>query len=205
MSSADLRLWLFAGLLLAGCGETTTGTDGGFDAGTSDAGTACSIDNFQPDTCGYGNACNRDNACQEAVNDTCGNITQAISKGNYTAWTTSSTGPIIYVHQDEPDVQADCADSTSPFTVTLYAYAGPGYTFPQNKSGLSGFWYFTTTGNAVDIPINLLKADSDHYSTSNSGKNMQAKFTLCGASGSTQLQAGFAFTNGNAYCASLHK
>lgn len=203
MNPISRGLWLgpvFACLGLA-CGSSPgNGGDAGVDAGV-DAGTgACSLNNYQPDVCGYGGACNSAGSCQAAANDTCGNITSAISKGNFTAWTTNSTGPIIYFVQDEADDASKCQAGTTPFTLTVYAYAGTTV-FSDNKSNLPGFWYFDSSGNKTDIAAILLQ--SANYKVENSGYNMSAKFTLCAASGLTQIVAGFAFTGGNAYCETL--
>jgi hypothetical protein len=166
-----------------------------------DAGVACSTSNPQPDTCGYGGTCYTDMRCGAVENDVaCVNIAQAITKGNYSAWNATSTGPIIYVHVDEVDVADDCTGATTPFTVSLYAYAGTAL-FPTTKSGLPGFWYFDAGGNRTDIAAALLKPSN--YTVSTDRKTMNAKFTLCAATGTTALAAGFAFTGGNAYCASL--
>jgi hypothetical protein len=166
-----------------------------------DAGVACTTSNPQPDTCGYGRACYTDMKCDAVENDVaCVNIAQAIARGSYSAWSATSTGPIIYVHVDEADVAADCVGTATAFTVSLYAYAGTAL-FPATTSGLPGFWYFDASGTKTDIAVALLRPSN--YTVSTDRKNMSAKFTLCAAAGTTVFEAGFAFTAGNAYCASL--
>ncbi len=185
------------------CSGSTAVVDAGTDAGTA---TACNSNNAEPDTCGYGNVCNSSNGCDAIVEDTCANVAAAVTKSNHSVWLpATSTGPIIYNVVPQTAVQADCANEAdggvpAAFTVTVYAYARTD-DFPAQKSNLPGFSYLTVSGNKVDVPLNLLK-QSGYYP---SGKNMSATFTLCGAVGSTSLQAAFAFTGGNAYCASLTK
>lgn len=190
--------------------ETATGQckvpmdAGTHDAGTTDAGVSCTTTNAQPDVCGYGNICHTADAkCDAARNDSqCTNIAEAITKGNFSAFSPlSSTGPVIYNVVDEAtDLAADCVAPSTPFTVTVFAYAGTSI-FPANKSALSGFWYFDATGARTDIALNLLR--TTNYTASGDGKTMSAKFTLCGTAGATMLAAGFGFTGGNGYCATL--
>lgn len=178
--------------------------DGGLaDGGFADGGNpvvTCSSASYQPDVCGYGGVCGVGGTCQDAVNDTCDNITAAISKGNYSAWTANSTGPVIYSIQDEADDATKCVTGATPFTLTVYAYAG-STVFPDSKLSLPGFWLFDASGNKTDIAGGLLQAAN--YEVENSGKNMRAKFTVCAAAGLTELTVGFAFTGGNASCATL--
>jgi hypothetical protein len=67
------------------------------------------------------------------------------------------------------------------------------------KSALPGFFYYTSTGTAVDIPLNLLK--QSNY-TLYGNTVMGAKFTLCSANTSS-LGIGVGFTNGNGFCTTL--
>lgn len=181
-----------------------TGGGGNVDAGT-DAGVACSTNNPQPDTCGYGHACNDVMSCQEAANDTsCANVAAA----SLPTWNhDSATGPVIYVATDDADVNAGCTDAnTVAFTTTLYGYAGPTYTFPATISAATQVVYITSTG--AKNPINGVLVGSQtnawsHYIVSNNGKNVEIKLTLCAPAGTTALTAGFAFTNGNAICVAL--
>lgn len=175
---------------------TGGGSDGGMDAGM-DAGVTCNSSNAQPDICGYGSVCTASNTCEAVVDDTsCSNI----QNSGRPAWTSASTGPVIFNVVDEADDQTKCTTDNA-FTVTVYAYAGPGMTFPAMKSNLPGFFYYTTSGNAVDIPTNLLQqANYTLYGNTVMG----AKFTLCSTS-TTSIVAGFGFTNGNGYCAMLSR
>jgi Cys-rich repeat protein len=175
------------------------GTDAGTDAGV-DAGVTCDY-SIQPDVCGYGNVCNGSNACEPIVNGTCANV------ANHGAWNAStSTGPVIYNVIDEmQDDQSKCAPFPdgglpTPFTLTIGAYRG-SLPFPPQKSNLPGFFYYTSSGTANDIPLNFLQ--QSNYSTFADGGVMSAKFTLCGASGLSSITAGFGFTGGNAACATL--
>lgn len=174
--------------------------DGGTDAGV-DAGVTCNSSNAEPDVCGYGNVCTNINKCEPAAAATCANVS------THPAWTVNSTGPVIFSVTDEADVAADCAADAgvNPFTLTLAAYAGRKEDggvnpFPTQKSDLPGFFYYTTTGTKVDIPLNLLK--QSNYSLFSNNSVMTAKFTLCSTS-TTSVVAGFGFTNGNPFCATL--
>ena len=119
----------------------------------------------------------------------------------------SSTGPVIYLVQDEAvDDQTKCANFPdggvpTPFTITVFAYAAPGQTFPAMKSALHGFNYYTTGGTPNDIPLNFLQ--QANYTLYQNNQVMGAKFTLCGATGLSSIEAGFGFTNGNSACATL--
>ncbi len=181
-----------------GGGTGDGGTDAGTDAGVTDAGTdagvtACTSTNTQPDTCLYGSVCTAANTCEAIADGTCSNVS------GRAAWTSASTGPVIFnVVSEAPDATGCTANN--PFTLTLYAYAGPGMTFPAQKSNLPGFFYYTASGNTVDIPTNLLT--QGNYTLYSNGAVMGAKFTLCSTNAS-QLVAGFGFTNGNGYCATL--
>lgn len=189
--------------------NTTTGkcgaaSDGG-TGGTPDAGAAaCNSANAQPDTCGYGHACNSLNACQNVSEGDCSNVAAAIVKNNHTLWTQASTGPVIFNVVKETTVQGDCANESdggvpAAFTVSTYAYSTTD--FPANKSALPGFSYLLVNGNKTDIPLNLLRPEN--YTPS--GKTMKATFTLCGAVGTNALQAAISFTGGNAFCVNLTK
>jgi hypothetical protein len=147
--------------------------------------------------CGYGNVCDGSSQCAPVDVGTCSNV------ANHAPWSSASTGPVIYLVVDEPiDDQTKCVSPSTPFTVTVYAYTGSSpAVFPSQKSNLPGFFYYTTTGTANDIPLNFLQ--QSNYTLYSNGEVMGAKFTLCGASGTTQLQAGFGFTNGNPVCATL--
>lgn len=187
------------GFTCSAAGNCTNGTttDAGTDAGTMmDAGVACTSTNDQPDTCGYGNVCTSSNVCDVAVNGGCGNVAAR------PAWTSSSTGPVIFNVVDEATDDASACTTGTPFTLTLYAYAGSSpATFPAMKSALPGFFYYTTTGTQVDIPTNLLT--QANYTVFPGSRVIGAKFTLCSTTATTQLVAGFGFTNGNGYCATL--
>jgi hypothetical protein len=186
------------------------GTDAGTDAGmTGDAGTLCN-NASQPDVCGYGNVCNGNTpaTCDPIDNGTCSNVTSGAGATNHSGWTSASTGPVIYLITDEAvDDQTKCANFPdggvpTPFTVTVYAYAGTSpATFPAQKSNLPGFFYYTTGGTANDIPVNFLQ--QSNYTLYDNDRVMGAKFTLCGATGLSMINAGFGFTNGNGACAQL--
>ena len=190
-------------------GGTDGGTDAGVtDAGVTDAGVACSTGNNQPDTCGYANACGVNMTCQTAADDRCANITAAITASNYTAWNPpTSTGPVIYVATDDVAVAAGCTGATDvAFTTTLYAYAGPGYTFPATIGAATQLVYYTSTGAVRPVNNVLVGSGTNawsHYIISNAGKNVEIKLTLCASAGTTGLTAGFAFTGGNALCIAL--
>jgi hypothetical protein len=167
------------------------------DAGV-DAGVTCNATNPQPDTCGYGSACTQAMSCEAITNGTCSNVTSGQGRTNHMGWTTASTGPVIFNIVDEADVASDCM-ADNAFTMTVYAYTAPGSTFPAMKSALPGFFYYTNSGTAVDIPLNLLK--QSNY-TLYGNTVMGAKFTLCSANTSS-LGIGVGFTNGNGYCTTL--
>ncbi len=185
-----------------GTGQCSGGgtTDGGMDAGTTDAGMGnnCESSNNQPDVCGYGNACNESSDtpprefCGPIVNGTCSNV------AGRPAWSSASTGPVIFNVVDEADVQTDCT-ADNAFTMTVYAYAGPGMAFPAQKSALPGFFYYTTNGTQVDIPTNLLRQSNyTLFGTTVIG----AKFTVC-SSATSSIVVGVGFTNGNGFCTTL--
>lgn len=182
-----------------GAGGTDGGTDAGMDAGVTDAGVPCNASNDQPDVCGYGNACTQAMTCEPVANGTCSNVTSGQGGTNHSGWSSASTGPVIFNVVDEADVAADCMMDNA-FTMTVYAYAGPGMTFPMTSSGLPGFFYYTSTGTAVDIPLNLLRPSN--YTRFPGDTVMGAKFTLCSANASS-LGIGVGFTNGNGYCTTL--
>lgn len=172
---------------------------------TMDAGVSCTSTNPEPDVCGYANVCYTNNRCDAAANDTCPNITMS----THTPWNPStSTGPVIYNVVDDADVAAGCpgASGDVAFTLTLYAYAGPNYTFPATIGAATQLTYYTSQGTAR--PINNVVVGSQtnawsHYIASNMGKNVEIKMTLCAPAGTTALTAGFAFSGGNAVCADL--
>ncbi len=195
-------------------GTCNTGTgqcSGGMttDAGTGDAGVACTSTNAEPDVCGYAKVCYSDNKCDTASNDTtCANIAAAITAGSYTAWNPATgTGPVIYNVTDDVDVAAGCPTGTDvAFTTTVYAYAGTTNFIDNAIQNSPPLFYYTSTGTKVAISGvqvgNATNAWSD-YQVSNGGKNASYKFTLCASAGTTSINAGFSFTNGNAYCANL--
>lgn len=174
-------------------------TDAGTDAGVTDAGVTCNSNNPQPDTCGYGSACTSANTCEGITDGTCSNVTSVAGR---TAWSAStSTGPVIFNVVDEATDDAAACASGTPFTTTVYAYAGGLGTFPAQKSNLPGFFYYTTSGNAVDVPTNLLT--QSNYTVFTGSTVMGAKFTVCSTSATSSIQVAFGFTNGNGYCTTL--
>lgn len=174
-------------------GGTDAGSDAGTDAGT-DAGVTCNTNNDQPDVCGYGSACTASMTCEAIVDGTCANVAAR------PAWTSASTGPVIFNIVDEADVAADCA-ADNAFTMTVYAYAGSSpATFPAMKSALPGFFYYTSTGTQVDIPTNLLR--QSNYTVFAGSKVIGAKFTVC-STATSSIVVGVGFTNGNGYCTTL--
>jgi|LakWasMet46_HOW7_FD_contig_111_53844_length_2376_multi_6_in_0_out_0_2 hypothetical protein len=194
--------------------NTTTGqcsgatTDAGTtDAGmTTDAGVTCNPNNTQPDICGQGSVCTSANTCETVVDGTCSNIASAknpaaptMARPAYVAGT--STGAVIFNVVDEAtNDDAFCGAGTTAFTVTVYAYAPQGMTFPATKSALPGFYYFNAAGTPTDATASIRPSD---YTQIDGGKMMSAKLTLCSSSTTTTLQAGFAFSNGNGYCVSI--
>lgn len=181
----------------AGTGDAGTSTDAGTDAGM-DAGVLGCDPMTQPGSCGYGSYCSGVATCETVSVGTCSNVAAL------PAWSTSSTGPVIYYVEDNADVIADCTlpdggITGNPFTTTVYAYTKTG-TFPANKSNLPGFFYYSSSGTPTDIPLNLLRTSG--YSLFQGGSVMTAKFTLC-SSATQSIQAGFAFTGGNPVCATL--
>jgi len=143
--------------------------------------------------------------CEGIADDrSCSNITSSTRP----AWTSASTGPVIYRIIDAmPDDTmlaaggAVCAAAgQTAYTVEIFAYMPPGMTFPANKSNLPGFFYYTSTGTATDIPGNLLEAA--RYQRYANDSVMSTRFTLC-SSTSTGITAGFGFTNGNSVCIGL--
>ena len=192
------------GFTCSAAGNCTNGSssDAGADAGTdagmnTDAGVTCNNAN-QPDVCGYGNICDGNNACAALGDDrTCGNITASTRP----AWTSASTGPVIYRVDDVmPDNAAACTTGNA-FTVTIYAYAAAGSTFPAQKSNLPGFFYYNSAGVQTDIPTMLLL--QSNYQLFANNTVMGATFTLCSTTATTSLIAGFGFTNGNSVCTTL--
>ena len=188
------------------CKPAGTGTDAGVDAGVDagmslDAGVACNKANQQPDVCRYGEACFDSNTCEDITDDTsCTNITGS----NRAAFNpATSTGPVIFKVVSEAPNNSQCVAGQTAFTVTVYAYAAPGSTFPDNKSNLPGFFYYAPGGSPVtDIALNLLPPSG--YTKSADKKVMTAKFSVCPTgTGLTSWTAGFGFTGGNGYCASL--
>lgn len=189
-------------------GFTCDTASGNCTGGGTDGGVPCTSTNFEPDVCGYAKVCYSNNKCDTASNDlTCANIAAAINGGTYTAWNPStSTGPVIYNVTDDTDVAAGCTGAGDvAFTTTVLAYAGTT-NFDTNITAAIPLSYYTSTG--AKRPINGVQVGNasnawSHYTVSNSGKNAEVKMTLCAPAGTTTLTAGFAFSNGNAYCANL--
>jgi hypothetical protein len=180
------------------------GTDAGVDAGMPmDAGVSCSAANVQPDVCGYSNACNSTMKCQPVPNDgTSTNLPTAFSQ-----WPgATGTGNVIFNVVDEPtDRLAGCnpQDLTKTFTVSVYAYAGPGTTFPTPAVAGQGFWYYSPGKAKIDIALNylgtLVNTGTASYEVTQNGKILKTTFSLCTMASETSLKAAFAFTNGNPY------
>jgi hypothetical protein len=113
----------------------------------------------------------------------------------------TSTGGVIFNVVDEAtNDDAFCGSGVNAFTVTVYAYAPVGQTFPTSKSNLPGFYYFNSAGNPLDATASIRPND---YQQLDNGKMMSAKLTLCSTNAVNSLQAGFAFTNGNGYCINI--
>lgn len=194
-----------------GTGQCSGGgtTDAGTDAGTGM--TACTSTNPEPDVCGYAKVCYSNNLCDTATNDTaCANIAAAISSGMYTAWNPATgTGPIIFNVTDDADVAAGCPGGTDvALTTTVYAYAGTTNFIDNAIQNSPPLFYYTSTGTKLAISgVQVGNATNawSNYQVSNGGKNATYKFTLCAAAGTTSINAGFSFTNGNAYCINLKR
>ncbi len=203
--------------------NTTTGKCGGAsstdagtktDAGTAtDAGVTCNSSN-EPDVCGYGNVCTSTNSCEALADGTCANVTAAKDPTDTSAnprarptWTPANgTGPVVYNIVDEAtNDNGACGGGAAdhPATVTVYAYAQSGFTFPAQRSALPGFWYFNSNGKPIDVTANFDPTDTKKgYTVSSDGKNASIRLTLCG-SAVNPLPAAFGFTNGNAECVSI--
>lgn len=191
-----------SGQCVGGGTDAGTGTDGGTDAGV----TTCNPNNSQPDICGHGSVCTSINTCEASVDGTCGNIANAknpaaptMARPAFNAAT--STGAVIFNIVDEAtNDDAFCTAPAIAFTMTIYAYAATGTTFPATKSGLSGFYYFNSAGTPSDATVSVRGSD---YTQIDNGKMMSAKLTLCSTTATTSLTAGFGFSNGNGYCATI--
>lgn len=178
-------------------GYSCNSTNGRCTRPGMDAGTACTSTNQQPDNCGYGKVCQTGGACQDAQKGTCSNFSSTHSTSNWSP--ANATGPVIYSHIDANPDDATACTMGSAYTVTLSAYTS--LTFPANESNLPGFKYVTTTGTEIDIPATLLT--QGNYTVSSDMKHATMRFTLCSTTALTSIQAGFYFTGGNPYCATL--
>lgn len=142
--------------------------------------------------------------CHPAPDDRCTNITAAIASSGYFPWDSQSiSAPVIYAVSDDEDVASGCYGGLVPFTTTLYAYAGPNYTFPDSIGAATALNYFTSTGTKVAVNGTLVGNTTNawsHYLRSNNGKNAEITLTLCAPSGTIELVVGFAFSEGNAAC-----
>ncbi len=147
--------------------------------------------------CGYGGICDAANLCRFLGDDrSCGNI----SSSSRPAWTSASTGAVIYRVDDVTPDDASACFTGVPFTTTVYAYAGSG-TFPAQKSALPGFFLYSSAGAGTDIPSMLLT--QSNYMLYANNTVMSATFTICSTTATTSLVVGLGFTSGNSVCATL--
>lgn len=164
--------------------------------------TTCNSSNAQPDVCGHTNVCTSANTCEALADGTCANVGAAISAGKHTAFTSASTGPIIYNVVDSASDDETFCSSGVAFTATIYAYAASGSAFGATRDDLPGGFYFLTDGSTRTW---TQIARPSGYTRLNGGAEMSLKVTLCGAAGTSQVQAAFGFTGGNAFCATIKK
>jgi hypothetical protein len=202
-------------ILIAACTGTPVPSGGGGGGGMAQGGgaggggglnldggpPACTTANSQPDVCGYGNFCDGTTMTCAAVQvGMCSNI---LPNSQAAMWKPGlSTGPVIYASVDDTDIAADCMFGSTPFTVTLFAYTNAATPFPSSEASLPGFFYFTPTGTQIDIAASLLK--QPNYVVSTDSLNATFTFTICSTTGATSIDAGFAFTGGNPFCATLN-
>ncbi len=173
-------------------GQCVSGTVPSVDAGIPGA---CSSSSPQPDVCGYGSVCPIDNRCVPLSDGSCSNIAGA----SRPTWTSNSVGPVIFNVVDEVDDATACTTGYA-FTVTVYAYAGPGTVFPASKSASPTLTAYGLSGAGTNVTSNLLS--QANYTVSVGGTQLSAKFTLCSAT-TSPLATGFAFANGNGVCTTL--
>lgn len=184
-----------------GC-DTATGVcfantveDAGSDAGTGPM--TCDSTASQPDVCGHTNVCTSANECEAVVDGTCSNITSATGR---TAFTSSSTGPVIFNVVDETtNDDAFCGGTGTAFTATIYAYAASGSMFGATSLGVTGYYYKT---DGSKVALSTVSRPSG-YAQLDGGKMASVKVTLCSTTATSTLQAAFAFDNGNGYCTTI--
>ncbi|WP_147470075.1 hypothetical protein [Corallococcus sp. AB049A] len=184
-----------------GSGETCNTATGA----CGPAATTCSGEGQA--ACAYGSFCSS-NKCTAVPPPTCVNFDPA--KGGKTpVWNVStSTGPIIYSVTKASwgaDVvsPAWCPDANNVLRVQVKAYSPTAGTFPQQFSGLPGFFYVTVNGNQEDA-VSKMRPSGSGYTVSADGKNATLIVQLCPGNIST-ISIGLYFTGGNETCAQLNK
>jgi len=183
-------------------GFTCNATSGNCDAEvTTDAGVTCTSSNSQPDVCGHTFACTTANKCEAVVDGTCSNITSATGR---TAFTSASTGPVIFNVTDETtNDDAFCTAPAVAFTSTIHAYAAAGSMFGATATGLPAGRYYKVDGTSETLTGKFRPMSG--YTQLDGGKMMNLKVTLCADNASNQIQVAFGFDNGNGYCTTIQR
>lgn len=177
---------------------------------------ACSVANQEPDVCAYGQYCETDNKCSDVPA-----IPSAAACPNFAppyapAWNPSvDRGIVIYAVESLPgdeNVNAGvnwCGAGLTSYTGKIYAYNTTGQ-FPATGQGaqLSGFWYVDSSGAKIDGVVGgsggfgIFRKQSG-FTASADRKTATIKFTLCSSGTAASIPAGFYFTGGNEFCASV--
>jgi hypothetical protein len=147
-----------------GTGRSCNTGSGQCEAG---GGTGDTCTGTSQSTCDYGSFCNNSTCTAAPVAPTtCENF----PANDRPAWSTSSTGPVIYeVSSVTYQVGSSYCAASAPdaFIVRVRAYR-TDTDWPATRGGLNGFFYVTTTTNEFDIVASGLLVPNIGYNRSTS-------------------------------------
>lgn len=164
--------------------------DGGFACDSRTlvcSSMACDAGAPQPGGCSYGTFCGPNARCTEVEPATCAN------HAGSPAWTTASTGPVIFATAEVMPNATFCAGANVAFKASLTAYSTTPW--PQQKNDLT-IDYVNQTGFRVPMAGQSLMLSADY---SVDGGVATLRMNLC-AVNTTPFSAGFQFIGGNPVC-----
>lgn len=150
---------------------------------------SCDAGAPQPGGCSYGTFCGAGSLCVEPPPATCANHTMS------PAWTTASTGPVIFATAEVTPNPTFCTTGQFGFKVSLDAYSPSGW--PSTKNSLT-LDYVNQAGTRTSA-ASALVLSTDYVPD---GGTANVRVNLCSVS-STPFQAGFQFIGGNPVCVLL--
>lgn len=181
-------------------------TDGGMDAGTTDAGmmdagVACTSTNTQPDVCGNGFFCAASNMrCASPAVLGCDNFPAMGAPRNWTPAGNSS--PVIWrIEQVSFAMDSTFCGAGNPRRGRIRVSAYDTSSRLTSETGQPGLRYYRMGSDSSPLSVGMDIIQD--YTPTNMNRNATFLVNFCAAASVTSLTVGMAYTGGNPYCFTL--